>query len=172
MYKIVHCTSSSRVHCAHMVCAVACTAPRSRACLAHNWRRSRAQRAQVASIVPKSWAQVATSLPRPSPCQVATSLPGRDLLDDQARSRRQPHVATSLPPNQENQVVTSKGVATPIPNRPGRDLKRGRDTNGQCRSCDAKTGRPHNQVATSISGRNLKPSLARSQRPFLVATSS
>ena len=35
--------------------------------------------------------------PCQAPCQVTTSFPGRDLLDDQARSRRQPHVATSLP---------------------------------------------------------------------------
>ena len=46
--------------------------------------------------------------------QVATSFPGRDLLDDQARSRRQPHVATSLPTQQrqtrsrlQNRVATS-----------------------------------------------------------------
>ena len=32
-----------------------------------------------------------------APGQVATSFPGRDLLNDQARSRHQPHVATSLP---------------------------------------------------------------------------
>ena len=43
---------------------------------------SSAQRAQVARIAPSSWAHVATSFPRPSLGQVATSFPGRDLLDD------------------------------------------------------------------------------------------
>ena len=77
--------------------------------------RSRSQHAQVACMAPRSWAQVATSFPCPAPGQVETSLLGRDLLDDQARSRRQSHVTTSLLSNQ---------------NSPGRDHKKwGRDTN-------------------------------------------
>ena len=72
--------------------------------------RSRAQRAQVAHIAPRSWAHVVTSFPCPIPGQVVTSLPGRDLLEDQARSQCQSHVATSLLPNQ---------------NSPSRDLKMG-----------------------------------------------
>ena len=128
------------MHCEHTACAVALTTP-----------RSLSQRAQVARIAPRSWAQVATSFPRPSPGQVVTSLPGRDLLDDQARSRRQPHVATSLLPNQTNQVATSKwgrdtkyqqarsrpqnGVTTPMASVSSYDAKNrspaqpGRDTN-------------------------------------------
>ena len=132
----------------------------------------RAHSAQVARIAPRSWAQVATSFPRPSLGQVTTSLPSRDLLDDQARSRRQPHVATSLLPNQTNKDATSKGVATPIFNSPGRDLKRGCDTNGQFlllrrqNRSSAQSSRDFNlwlrpqtqpsQVTTSISGRDLK----------------
>ena len=45
-------------------------------------RRSRAQRAQVARIGPRSWAHVATSFPCPVLGQVATSFLVRDLLDD------------------------------------------------------------------------------------------
>ena len=149
-----HCTRSGSVHCAHT------------AQVAH---MSLAQPTQVArstcasrGIGPRSWAQVATSFPRPSPGQVATSFPGRDLLDDQARSQCQSHVATSYPPNQSNQVTTSKW---------GRDTKyqqaRSRPQNGvatpmaSVSSCEAKTGRPHrnawlrpqaqpSQVATSL----------------------
>ena len=79
-------------------------------------------RAHSAQVVGASHDLLSSSIPRQ----------GRDLLDDQARSQRQPHVATSLLPNQTNKVATSKGVTTLISNRPGRDHKRGRDTNGQC----------------------------------------
>ena len=53
-------------------------------CCAHSRpvaRMSHAQLAQVAHVAPRSWAQVATSLPYPTPGQVATSIPGRDLLE-------------------------------------------------------------------------------------------
>ena len=116
--QYAHPEPRSRAHCArsaNVVGAAACTASWLRACRAHSQRRSRAQRAQVGHIAPRSWAHVATSFPCPAPGQVATSLPGRDLLDDQTRSRRQSHVATSLLPNQNNL---------------GRDLKKwGRDPN-------------------------------------------
>ena len=64
------------------------------------------------------------------PCQasgqVTTSFPGCDLLNDQARSRRQPHVAISLFSQPKKTMSRPQnGVATPISNRPGRDLKMG-----------------------------------------------
>ena len=62
----------------------------------------------------------------PCPGQVATSLPGRDLLDDQARSRHHSHVATSLQPTNTTQVATSNGVAKPTSMgqlEPCRDIK-------------------------------------------------
>ena len=84
---------------------------------ARSQHRSRAQPAQVARSscagrVHSAQAVGASRdlLPLPSPDQVATSLPGRDLLNHQARSRRQSHVATFLLPHQNN---------------PGRDLKMG-----------------------------------------------
>ena len=100
---------------------------------AHSLRRSRAQHAQVACIAPRSWEQIATSFPRPSPGQVATPFPGRDLLDDQARSRRQSHVATSLPPNQSKSGRDLKmGSRHQVPTGQVATSKWGRDTNGQC----------------------------------------
>ena len=116
---------------------------------------------------PRKFSKFLYSFPCPAPGQVATSLPGRDLLDDQARSLRQSHVATSLLPN---------------PNNPGPDLKKwGRDTNfhtaGRTMSRHqigvATPLRPI-QVATSKRGRDMKPPVAnppRSRRPFMVATS-
>ena len=74
--------------------------------------------------------------------QVATSFPGCDLLDDHARSRRQPYVATSLF-SQPKQTMSrpQNGVATPMASVP---------------------------LATS----NLKSlSTSRSQLQFLVVTS-
>ena len=117
-------------------------------CCAHSKQVARVSRAQLAQVVHRSrscWACTSRNTPRQPapgrdlktgsllrfPCQiqsqVATSFQGRDLLDDQARSRHQPHVATSLPPSQTNQVATSKmgsrlqfptgQVATSIPCR-------------------------------------------------------
>ena len=55
--------------------------------------------------------------------QVATSFPGRDLLDDQARLRRQPHFVTSLPAQQrQTRSRLQNGGATFTFNRPGRDV--------------------------------------------------
>ena len=104
---------------------VTCTAYAGRAL---SMRRPRAQHAQVARIAPRSWAQVATSFPCPALGQVATSLPSRDLLDDQARSRCQSHVATSLLPNKNSpgRDLKKNGAATPVSigqSESGRDIK-------------------------------------------------
>ena len=90
---------------------------------AHNLRRSRAQRAQVARIALRSWAHVATSFPCPAQGQVATLFPSRDLLeaspcrDIKLVSRHYLGQSRSRPPG---------GVATPLllPSpKPGRDTK-------------------------------------------------
>ena len=122
-----HTQNPGRERSAHVVGAATLTASLSLTCRARSQRRSCAQRAQVARIALRSWAHVATSFPCPVPGQVATSLPDHDLLDDQARSRSQPHVATSLMPNQNNLGRDLKnGVATPISigqAEPCRDIK-------------------------------------------------
>ena len=88
--------------------------------------------------------------------QVVTSFPGRDLLDDQAMSRRQPHVATSIP-NRPGHDVSCMS-------RPPRDLTYVATSNPcrdlpHCRPCrDLK-----NDVATST---QLSPISATSRRHF------
>ena len=78
--------------------------------------------------------------------QVATSLPGRDLLVDQARSRRQPHVATSLPAQQrQTRSRLQNGVATSNPT--------GQITTSNFQVATPKghpTSRPHIHVTTSF----------------------
>ena len=142
VHKTVHNTKLGRVHCTHTACAVSRTTPRSRACRAHSLRRSRAcrahslrrsraQHAQVERIATRSCAQVVTSFSSPSPGQVATSFPGRDLLDDQARSRRQSLVVTSLLPNQSKSSCDHKmGLQHQVPTGQVATSKQGRDTNG------------------------------------------
>ena len=131
VHKTVHNTKLGRVHCTHTACAVSRTIPRSRACRAHSLRRSRAQHAQVERIATRSCAQVVTSFSSPSPGQVATSFPGRDLLDDQARSRRQSLVVTSLLPNQSKSSCDHKmGLQHQVPTGQVATSKQGRDTNG------------------------------------------
>ena len=124
-------TCTGRAHSAQVVGAAARTTSWSRACRAHSQRRSRAQRAQVARIVPRSWAHVATSFPCPAPGQVATSLPGRDV---------NPMSRPPFCPTKTTQI------ATPISIRqaePCRDIKSvSRHHSGQSRS------RPQNGVAT------------------------
>ena len=115
-----------------------------------------------AHTAPKSWAQAACSgrdtkarsrppFPLPSP------RPGRDLLDYQARSRRQSHVATSLPPNQSKSSRDLKmGLRHQFQTGQVVTSKRGSDTNGQYPSATPKIGCQPNQVATPTSGRDLK----------------
>ena len=87
----------------------------------------------------------------------------RDLLDDQARSRRQSHVATSLLPNQNCPGRDLKnGVATLVSIgqlEPCRDINRCRDTTQATPGRNTKTrSRPSWRlpyVATSISCRDL-----------------
>ena len=132
----------------------------SRAQPAQVARMSRAQPVQVARIGPRSWAQVATSFPCPAPGQVATSFPGRDLLeanpcrDIKFVSRHHSGHFRSRPQN---------GVATPflLPS-----LKPGRDT----RTMSRPSWRlPY--VATSISCRDFVSQQSRSRRQFHVVTS-
>ena len=124
MHNTVHCIKSGRVHCAHTTCAVARTTPRSRACRAHNMRRSRAQLAQVARIAPRWWAQVATSFPRPSLGQVVTSFPGCDLKQVELGHDLKTGSRLRFSPNETTQVaITKRGRDTNF-NRPGRDKKK------------------------------------------------
>ena len=140
----------SRAHCArrsHVVGAAARTASLSRSCRDHSQRRSRAQRAQVARIVPRSWAHAMTSFRCTVPGQVATSFPGRDFLeanpcrDIKLVSRHRSVHSRSRPPNgvatpflQPSPQAMSRhqiGVATPprpiqvATPKPGRDPPRG-----------------------------------------------
>ena len=103
-------------------------------------------------------------------------------------SRHQFYVATSfLPtvdfPGWDQPLFPSQNALVATQNL-GRDIKppqgsqnhvttsiRCRDTTASVSSCDAKTGRPHNQVATSISGRDLTSSQTRS-RPHNDVTTS
>ena len=105
----------------------------------------------------KSWSRLRFPLPSPKPGRDFIFL-GRDLLDDQAKLRHQPHVATSLPAlSHKSGCDLKNGVATSVPNRTGRDVdsmsrppfqsnqnnevattKRGRDTKSPVSSCDAK----------------------------------
>ena len=136
----------------HQVKSCALRAHGLRSC-AHT-PRSRAQRAQVARMLGVHWsrhAQAACPRSRPqssrSRHQTTTRQP-ESCRDIKSVSRRQPHVATSLPPNETNQVVTSKigsrlqfptcQVVTSIPCR---DLLSILTTT--------------NQVATSLLGRDL-----------------
>ena len=128
----------SRAHVARTPCA-------GRA-LSIRW--SRAQHAQVARISPRSLAQVATSFPYPAPGQVATSLPGRDLLDDQARSRRQSQVATSKKWGRD----TNFHRAIRIRSRHQIDVA---TPNVQCPRCEAKNRSPSLRPAAVQPGRDF-----------------
>ena len=137
------CAHSARS--AHVVGAAARTASLSRACHVRSQRRSRAQRAQVARIAPKSWAHVATSW---------TTKPGRDV---NPMSRRQSHVATSLMLNQNSLGRDLKnGVATPTSMGSQNHVA----TANRC--CDITQANP---------GRDPPGSYPMSRHQFYVATS-
>ena len=104
----------SRAHCARSAQVVG-TAERmagwSRACRLHSQSRLHAQRAQVGGIAPRSWALITTSLPCPSPGQVAILFQGPNILeanpcrDMKLVSRHRSRNSRSRPPN---------AVATPF----------------------------------------------------------
>ena len=178
--------------CAHdrLVARMSCAQP---AQVALSVRRSR----NAQAVFPRPGCDIISKLRPPRQLsQVATSIPCRDLPSaqpkpprsrpqkmgsrhqfQQARSRPQIDVAPILCSSHRNARVATRNL--------GRDTKppqgsqnhvvtsnRCRDTTTSVSYCDAKTGHPHSQVATSFFGRDLKPCLARLQRPFLVATSS
>ena len=111
-----HCTLSAQV-----VCTVERTTDWSRACRAHSQRMSRAQRAQVARIAPRSWAQVTTSL-LPNQNHPSCDLKnwGRDTNFHRAvrtMSRHHSGQSRSRPPNR---VMTPFLLSSP---KPGRNTK-------------------------------------------------
>ena len=137
------------MHCAHTTCAVARTRLGRelsvRDLLGVHWSRH-AQAACPRSRPQSSRSRHQTTTRQPESCRDIKSVSRHQ--SGHSRSRRQPHVATSLLPNQTNQVVTSKmgsrlqfptgQVVTSIPCR---DLLSSLTTT--------------NQVATSLLGRDL-----------------
>ena len=150
----------------------ACAMPKLRAC--------RAQRVQVAHIVPRSWLQlpvlVATPRPGRNLIPLPSPRPGRNFIPKSQPLGQPSQVATSIPcrdlpssPTKTNQVVTSKL---------GRDLHfpqaRSRPQNGVTTPMASDPCTPKlqvaklevchylNQVAMSTFGRNLKPNQTRS----------
>ena len=124
MHKTVHCTRSSRVHYAHTACAITRTAPRSRAQLAQVARSACASRTHRSQVVGASRDLLSLSIPKPD----------RDITSRLRPPGRPSHVATSTP---------CRYLPSAQPNKSGRDLKRGHDTNFQLARSRPQMGSRH-----------------------------